>query len=378
MKGFCAFVVLLLAGTPVTVARGGHEVPVYPSFYPHEIELLTLAPEQAAAALRTAKIQAYVGPLRFPGPLPDVIRTVESLGAFVIARVNPESPLARDEAAACTAVKRVVRDLASKPGDVIVHPYPVTPLHGDYLYFADLAEAAKMRFAGAAGKPSPGIAELKIRASGRLEQNHPEWTARNDWDAEVTEVDAAELVASSTLAMNGTFAPPWLRTGWFHAERLLADAVGDAAQKERIAADLGRLTAYDFTGLTERINLERDLVAALTAGCRKIVAGYTIKREYFNAEFSAGIENVGFDSIDGLHSPMFIRTAKLKDFPWNGWLMLGIDAQPKAAWNPIAGMTDQFGRLMWFTVGDPALIPSPYGAGWMLNRISDIPPNLAR
>jgi hypothetical protein len=35
-------------------------------------------------------------------------------------------------------------------------------------------------------------------------------------------------------------------------------------------------------------------------------------------------------------------------------------------------MTDPFGRLMGFAVGDPALIPSPYDAGWMVNRISDV------
>ena len=40
--------------------------------------------------------------------------------------------------------------------------------------------------------------------------------------------------------------------------------------------------------------------------------------------------------------------------------------------NPIGGMTDRFGRLMWDGVGDPALMPSPYEAGWMLNRISDV------
>ncbi len=27
---------------------------------------------------------------------------------------------------------------------------------------------------------------------------------------------------------------------------------------------------------------------------------------------------------------------------------------------------------MGFAVGDPALIPSPYDAGWMLNRIADV------
>jgi len=79
-----------------------------------------------------------------------------------------------------------------------------------------------------------------------------------------------------------------------------------------------------------------------------------------------------YDSVTGFNSPMFIRTVKLKDFPWNGWLVLGIDAAPKAAWNPIAGFTDNFGRLMWSAVGDPALIPSPNEPAWMLNRISDV------
>jgi hypothetical protein len=70
---------------------------------------------------------------------------------------------------------------------------------------------------------------------------------------------------------------------------------------------------------------------------------------------------------------MFIRTVKLKDFPWNGWLALGIDGKPTGAWNPVAGMTDPFGRMMGFAVTDAALMSAPYDAGWMLNRISDLP-----
>ena len=76
----------------------------------------------------------------------------------------------------------------------------------------------------------------------------------------------------------------------------------------------------------------------------------------------------------GFDSSIFVRTVKLKDFPWNGWLALGIDGKPAAAWNPIGGMVDPFGRLLGFTVGDPALLPSPYESGWMLNRIADLPP----
>ena len=380
MRSFCTFVVLLLAAVLVTVALGGHEVPIYPSFYPHEIEIRALASEQAADALLKADIHAYVGPPpRFAGSLPESIRTVESLGSFVVIRINPQSPLAKNEPSVCGVVRRVVRDLAGKPGEFIFHPYPVTPFHGDYLHHADLAEAAKARFSDVVGEPSAAVGGLKIRGSGLLAQSHPDWSPQKaDWDAEVIEIDVAELTASAMLAVNGWLSPPWARSGWFQAERLLAGAINVTARKQRIELDAQRLMAGDFDGLIDRINLERDLVTSLIAGCRNTVAGYTVKREYFNVEFSAGIENVGYDAIEGLQSPMFIRTVKLKDFPWNGWLALGINAQPKAAWNPIGGMNDRFSRLMWFAVGDPALIPSPYEAGWMLNRIADIPPNMPR
>jgi len=367
--------IIFVATAIVTVAWGGHELPVYPSFYPHEIEIKTLAPERATDALRDGKIQAYVGPgMSFAGLLPEQIGAVESLGSFIIVRVNPLTARAKDEASACAVVKTVVRALAGQ-SDFILHPYPVTPFHGDYLHHADLAASAKARFADG----DTPLRDLKIKASDGLAQSHPDWSARDpDWDAEAIDVDAANLMAAATLAMNGWIVPPWLRTGWFHAERLLADAVSDPARKQRAESDRARLMAGDFSGLVERINLERDLITALTGGCQKIVAGYTVKREYINVEYSAGIENIGYDSIEGLHSPMFIRTVKLKDFPWNGWLMLGTRAEPIAAWNPIGGMTDPFGRLMGFAVGDLALLPAPYEAGWMLNRIADLPSNPGR
>src|SRR5262249_18561939 len=54
-------------------------------------------------------------------------------------------------------------------------------------------------------------------------------------------------------------------------------------------------------------------------------------------DYAEGIENVAADSQAGLASPIFIRTAKLKDFPWNGWLRIGVPGPPRAAWNPIGG-----------------------------------------
>jgi len=363
MKWLTTLVCVLGAAAVVGVARGGHELPIYPSFYPHEIEIRSLAPEAAAQALRDGKIQAAVGRgVSFSAAPGADIRAVESLGSFILVRANPASARAQN---VCAVAGTVMRALASQD-NFVPHPYPVTPFHGDYLHHADLAGAASARVA-----QTPAD-DLKIAARGRLAQIHPEWSVRDaDWDVEVAEVDAAELVASAMFSMNGWLAPPWVRTGWFHAARLLADSASESDR--RIQSDVQRLERGDYTFLVERINLERELVTLLTAGCSKIVAGYTIKREYVNVEFSAGVENIGYDSLAGLQSPIFIRTVKLKDFPWNGWLALGIDAHPAAAWNPISGMTDPFGRLMNFAVGDPALLPSPYEAGWMLNRISDLP-----
>jgi hypothetical protein len=372
-------VVLVLAAlfAALGVARGGHELPVYPSYYPHEIAIETMPSEHAADLLRDAKLQAYLGAEpRFPGALPASIRAVESLGSFVIVRINPQRP-AQDERSPCAVVEAIVRDMAGKDGFVF-HPYPVTPWHGDFLYHVDRAEAEKRRLLSAPAASPPR--NLMVRAGGTLASLvRPEWQAKGvDWDAAVEEVGAAELVAASTTSINGWLGPPWVKSGWFHAERILADATDDAEATHRTEVMSQRLETGDYRDTVERVNLERELVAELSGGCRKRVAGYTVKRQYFSAEFTNGIENIGFDSIEGLNSPIFIRTVKLKDFPWNGWLMLGIDAQPDAAWNPIAGFTDGFGQLLWSAIGDPALFSAPYGSGWMLNRIADVQSNSGR
>lgn len=375
-----AFIFLTVAFSIATAAKSGHELPVYPSYYPHEIELAAIAPERAADLLPTGKIQAYVGGVpRFAGAPPDSIDSVESLGSFVIVRINPSSPLVKDGRSACAVAETVVRDLGGKRGDVIVHPYPVTPFHGDYLRHADLAEAAKVRiFDSRADSPGSDIQNLKVKTANEFARSlvRPEWrTESSEWDAEIAEIDAATLVANASVAMNAWLGPAWIRTGWFQAYLVLGGQAGDEDWQQRIETQHQRLQTSDHYGAVERINLERSLVAALAGGCHARVAGYTVKREYFSTVFTAGIENIAYDSVAGFNSPMFIRTVKLRDFPWNGWLALGIDTAPGAAWNPVAGFSDDFGRLMWSAVGDPALIPSPYESAWMLNRISDVQSN---
>ena len=61
------------------VARSGHEQSVYPSYYPHEIEVKALAPGPAAELLRAGKLHAYLGEVP-PLAAGDGAATVESLG----------------------------------------------------------------------------------------------------------------------------------------------------------------------------------------------------------------------------------------------------------------------------------------------------------
>jgi hypothetical protein len=372
MKLRRALIVAAVALSMAPMARSGHEQSVYPSYYPHEIEIKALAPGPAAELLRAGKLHAYLGRVP-PVAAGNGAATVESLGTFLVIRLNANSPRARDEPTACATAAALVRDMARRGNGLVVHPYPVTPWHGDYFDHADLAEAARQQMRSSDATLGPS--DLKVRAIGARARGltRPEWLSEGEpWDAAVEEVDAAELVARETTMLNGWLGPRWVRSGWFHAYRLLGPSITDGRQASLVVANAERLQEVAYAGAVERINLERELLQVLLSGCRALVAGYTVKHEPFNVSFSAGIENISFDTLEGFNSPMFLRTVKLKDFPWNGWLQLGLQPRPSAAWNPVGGFTDPFGRLMWFAVADPALIPMPYDQVWTLNRFSDV------
>ena len=232
MKTRAAFIVLAMAATLATVARSGHEQPVYPSYYPHEIEISALDPAQAAALLSTGKLHAFVGqPPSFAGSSPNSVQAVESLGSFLVIRANPTQ---ESEESACAAMRAFTADLASRAGEFVFHPYPVTPMHGDYLHHVDLAETAKARLLAA--KTDLATRELKVRASGAIARNlvRPASLAEGaEWDVEIAAVSAAELVLSGTLAINGWLGPSWLKEGWFHALLLLGSLSGAPEARER-------------------------------------------------------------------------------------------------------------------------------------------------
>jgi hypothetical protein len=366
------FLITLFAAS--AVIYGGHEMPVYPSYYPQEIRIETVEPQAAAQLLPAAKIHAYVGDGRvFEKPISESIGYVDSLGAYLVLILNRASVPMKDRRTACELRDDMLQSLSTAQVEGFVfHPYPVNPFHGDYLQHYDLAQTARKRYLDMARHGTP---QMKVKAEGALAT---ELVARyrqpngSEWDATVAEISVARLLSSQRHQLNGWLGPPWSKQGWFQAYLLLDDSLHDPKTKERVEVAAQRLRTGDHQQPEETLNLERELISLLTSDCYTTVVGYTTRREYFNTDFSAGIENIAYDSHAGLNSAIFVRTVKLKDFPWNGWLRLGIDGSPAAAWNPIAGFTDEAGQLIWWALGDPALFPAPYADGWELNRIVDV------
>jgi hypothetical protein len=359
---------LFAAAAAVPPARAGHELPFYPSYYPQEIKLEFLKPQAAGAQLGAHTLHAWIGSDPFPaGRVPADVRPLDSLAGYVVLTFNPASPAARVRESRCEAAARLGRVLPEKQADWALHPYPVTPFHADYLHHFDLARAARQQVADAPARPPA----LKVRARGgvarRLARGLPQGDERQ-WDAVIEEVEPPTMAAPPGFSLNGWLGPPWIKEGWFAAWLLQSGAPADPAARQAAEALYRRLVGGHYEGPAERLELERRLVARLISGCERVVLGYTLRREYFSAEFSQGIENVAHDSHTGLNSAIFLRTAKLKDFPWNGWMRLGMEGPAAAAWNPIGGFTDPAGRLLWWALGDPALLPAPRASGWIGNR----------
>ena len=346
-------------------ARAGHELPFYPSFYPQEIKIDSIEPASAAPLVAKSAVQAYVGGDPFAGrKLPADMAPAESLGAFLVVTLNPAAPGFDTAERRCERARRIVGSLVPDPSWTL-HAYPVTPYHADYLEHADLIPAVKASAGDTFRLRARG--PLAERAAGKLR------TADGAWDATVEEITLDELLAAQRTGLNGSLGPPWVKQGWYHAWLLHNGSVADPAARQVAAESYRRLISGAYDGPTEQAVLERRLVRALTGGCERMEAGYMLRREVYSAEFSQGIENIVADSQTGFNSAAFIRTVKLKDFPWNGWLRVGIAGRPTAAWNPVGGFSDPAGRLLWAALGDPATFPAPYAADWVPNRVTATP-----
>jgi hypothetical protein len=341
-----ASVLMLCCAAALAPAWAGHEVSYYPSFYPQEIRIEPLDPERAGQEFtsKTDPLHAYIGTApRFSGEAPGYLKSVESLRSFITLAVDPRRVPSRDRR--CRAMQEAANAFVPQP-DVVPHRYPVTPYHADYLGHVDLATA------GARAEPASDASTALDAPSVRFDESI-----------------VADVLLRAGIGFNTWPAPAFAKQGWFQAYHLLRAAMTDDGEKKRADDLYQRLTNHDFADKTDQLRLERSLIDALTANCEMAVVGYRLRRESYNDDFSNGIENLLIDSQSGFNTPVFVRTVKLKDFPWNGWLRFGIDTPPAAAWNPVAGFTDAAGRLVWSAVGDNAFLPVPYNSRWVPNRV---------
>jgi hypothetical protein len=363
---------LSLSFLAFTSAEADHALPFNPSHYPHEIQIKTVDLTSAKKLLSNDSLHAYIGGDPFiNGAVPQHLGYTESLGSYLVATFDVTSTSWKEREKRCAGASALVSGFAARKESYIFHPYPVTPYHSDYLQHFDLAESVKNKYRPGSDRGS-GL-DVKIRVKGALAERMVFSAARavqKGWDATVEEIDVEGLVSSHRIQLNGWLGPPWLKEGWFQSYLLLAGTVTDAETKRTVESIYLRLATGGYDSTIERLNLERRLVLSLMRDCTRVVVGYTVRREYFNnSDYSEGVEYIARDSLAGFNSPIFIRTVKLKDFPWNGWLRLGINTKASAAWNPIGGFTDRAGRLIWSTVGDPAVLPAPDNGSWIPNRV---------
>src|SRR5258706_10334512 len=113
----------------------------------------------------------------------------------------------------------------------MMSPYTIASMHRTFLDPNELMQARRVELTGV--KAVPG-ARLRLRADGALARRLVGARLVGEagpWDALVEEIDPGE-----TPAWNGWLAPPWLKSGWAHAHRLLAPALTDPAARK--GADL--------------------------------------------------------------------------------------------------------------------------------------------
>ena len=87
--------VVLVAGSsslPAAKVAPAIQVGHYPSYYPDEIRIDVIDPAAAAKGLSDETLHAYVGAAPgFAGPVPEHVKSVQSLGSFLVLSFNTAS-----------------------------------------------------------------------------------------------------------------------------------------------------------------------------------------------------------------------------------------------------------------------------------------------
>ncbi len=361
---------ILTGGLLVAGGQGGagHQVGHYPSYYPDEIRIDVVDPAAAAKGLGEETLHAYVGASpSFTGPVPEHVKSARSLGSFLVLSFDAASPRYASAESRCAAARGILADLGkANVADFVFHPYPVTPYHADYLHHLDLVEAARGAVGGGASSAAPvqvrakgQLAETVVRAPGPAPAAGTSSSRRCRWTIS-SPAPAHRLTVGRGRPGCGKAGS--MRTGCWRRAWM-------APSGRRSIGTTSSWSAPEPAVLRSTRTWSGVWSAASPSLAGAWWSGYAVREEYFHEKYPEGVENIAYDALSGLNSAVFIRTVKLKDYPWNGKLHLGVRDRAEAAWNPVAGFTDGTGRLIWSAIGDPAMIPFPFNASWMPNRV---------
>ena len=152
--------VFVALGPAWQTACAGHEATFYPSFYPQEIRIDAMAPAAAASGWPATGVHAYLGADVFDGrPVAANAAAVSSLGSYLVLTFDAAGGRyatgSSNAPARCAAAGALLRALPAHDTSYVLHPYPVTPYHADYLHQFDLAQQARAQYAA----PSDARAE---------------------------------------------------------------------------------------------------------------------------------------------------------------------------------------------------------------------------
>ena len=299
----------LLAAAPA--AEAGHEVPYYPSFYPQEIRIEPLDPAAAAPGIRqtTAPLTPISGPARASTAGAGLRQVGRIARRASHGGVNPS--VAREPRCALSGARRTPRRRVAKEPDTVAHPYPITPYHADYLGHVDRVPASPP-----AGCRSDGARDLRREIADReawstaliRRLGHP----RGGAVGEVLRAAGVGIMAGRTA---------WAKEGWFQAYHLLRPAVGERGSGRARRRALRAAAAWRLQG-PGRAAQSR---ARAGGGARPKVASAASSAIGCGASSSATTSPTASRTSPSTRSPgstrpIVVRTVKLKDFPWNGWL----------------------------------------------------------
>ena len=217
---------------PSTVARGGHELPIYPSYLSardrDQDARSRPRGRRAARGQDPGLCRAAACALR--GTPPAEVRADR-----IARRVRHRARQSGFGAGAGRGVGLRRRQGGRPRARATAERFHPASLSGHAVARRlSPSRRSRRRRQGAALRPAMRrLRDLKVKASGELRASGLVGDAARTGTSRSSRSMRPSSSPPRRLAMNGWIAPPWLRTGWFHAERLLADAAGDPARRQR-------------------------------------------------------------------------------------------------------------------------------------------------